>query len=310
MSYPLISIVLCTYNGEKFLREQIDSLLTQTYRNIEIIISDDASDDGTVQILQYYGENFPVKVFLQEANLGVSKNFEFAVQQSTGAFIAFSDQDDIWLPEKIEAMYQAIGDYFLIYSDSELVDENGNSLHRKLSALRRMYTGNKTTGFVFSNVVWGHTILINRKLLDSAMPCPDGIPHDIWMGFKAATITGIKYLDQCLTKYRQHADTVTKTIGVKAPRGTAQKKYKDFKNKLYWIGIMRDHERPGQSLFYQQLYRLYAQKAGGGYNFNLFFFLLRNRAVLFMFTRKKWASQVIELLKQARGTPPGDATSF
>ncbi|MEI9807505.1 MAG: glycosyltransferase [Bacteroidota bacterium] len=284
-----------------FLKEQMDSLLAQTYAYIEIIISDDASNDSTRQILKEYETNPSITLFFQEKNLGAGKNFEFAVKQAKGAFIAFSDQDDIWLPEKIEAMYRAIGDSFLIYSDSELVDENGNSLHKNLSSLRRMYTGDQAKGFVFSNVVWGHAMLINSQSLPSVIPVPAGIPHDIWMGFKAATITGIKYLDRPLTKYRQHADTVTKTIAVKAVSKPAAIKYEEFTNKLYWIGIMRDHERPERKEFYQRLYELYAQKSTGRYGFKLLFFLLRHRAALFMFTRKKWTSQVIELIKQARG---------
>src|SRR5438477_882164 len=98
---PLISIVLCTYNGEKFLREQIDSLLNQTYPNLEIIISDDASIDTTSQILETYKSDQRVKLFLQPHNSGSSKNFDFAIQKAKGEFIAFSDQDDIWLQENI-----------------------------------------------------------------------------------------------------------------------------------------------------------------------------------------------------------------
>jgi glycosyltransferase involved in cell wall biosynthesis len=301
MNEPLISIVLCTYNGERFIGEQVESLIHQSYKNIEIIISDDASTDNTVAILEKYRDHPVIKLFLQSSNTGSGKNFEFALKQARGGFIAFSDQDDTWLPEKIQKMFDAIGDSYLLYSDSELVNESGESLHKKLSQLRRMYTGDQTTGFVFSNVVWGHAMFINRKLLGDILPIPAGIPHDGWMGFRAATITGIKYLDIPLTKYRQHEATVTKTIAVKAEPRSAEKRYKDFEEKLYWIGIMRDHERSAYKPFYSRLYDLYKRKGNGRYVWTLFFFLLSHRKEFFMFTRKKWLSQVIEMLKQARG---------
>lgn len=301
MSLPLISMVLCTYNGEKFIEEQINSLLKQTYSNIEIIISDDASADNTAAILNKYKTNSVIKVFLQQTNLGSIKNFEFAIRQTRGEFITFSDQDDIWLPDKIQTMYDAIGGSYLIYSDSELIDETGNSLHTKLSQLRRMYTGNQTTGFVFSNVVWGHAMLIDRKLVEHVIPIPKDIAHDIWMGFKATTITGIRYLDIPLTKYRQHQATFTKTIAVKARPRSREKRYRDFEKELQWIGIMRDHEREDYKALYSQLYNLYSQKSMGRYVWRLFFFLLWHRKDLFMFTRKKWISHIVEIFKQARG---------
>jgi hypothetical protein len=104
-----------------------------------------------------------------------------------------------------------------------------------------------------------------------------------------------------LTKYRQHEATVTKTIAVKAGARTVNKRYRDFEEKLYWIGVMRDNERAEHKPFYSRLYDLYKRKETGRYSWTLFFFLLRYRKDIFMFTRKKWISQVIEMLKQARG---------
>lgn len=301
MTQPLISIVLCTYNGERFIKEQLDSLLAQQYPNLEIIISDDASTDATPSILAGYQDHPSVKLFLQEQNLGPVGNFGFATAKTTGAFIAFSDQDDRWLPDKVNQLYQSIGDSWLVYSDSALIDETGKSLHKKLSDLRHMYTGNETIGFVLANVVWGHAMMISRRLLDYALPIPEKIPHDIWMGFKAATLTGIRYLDIPLTLYRQHAATYTTTIPGKIESRTMTKRYSDFLDKLHWIGVMRDHERPEKKEFYSRLYDLYALKSQGRYVWRLFFFMLRHRKGFFMFRRKKWISQVIELLKQARG---------
>jgi len=301
MSHPLISIVLCSYNGERFIKEQIDSILDQTYSNIEVIISDDASTDATPRDLQEYKSNQKIRLFFQSGNLGSAKNFEFAIKQATGAFIAFADQDDIWLPEKIEKLYKAIEARSLIYSDSELIDESGKKLNKKLSDLRNMYSGHQTKGFIFSNVVWGHALMINSKILPSVLPIPEDIPHDIWTAFIATAITGIKYLDQPLTLYRQHASTATKTIAEKASSRKMSKRFADFEKQLHWIGVMRDHERPEQKNFYEELYGLYERKQRGKYVWSLFSFLMNHRKELFMFTKKKGSSEFIEIFKQAKG---------
>jgi glycosyltransferase involved in cell wall biosynthesis len=301
MNRPLISIVLCSYNGERFIKEQIDSILSQTYSNIEIIISDDASTDATPQILQEYKTHQKIKLFFQSQNLGSPKNFEFTLKQTIGEFIAYSDQDDIWLPQKIEKLYKGIEDKSLIYSDSELVDESGNKLNKKISDLRDMYSGHQTKGFIFSNAVWGHALMINSKILPAVLPTPEGIPHDIWTAFIATTITGIKYLDQPLTLYRQHASTATKTIAEKAKKRKMSKRFADFEKQLYWIGVMRDHERPEQKKFYSELYDLYDKKRNGKYVWPLFSFLMKHRQELFMYTKKKWSSQIVEIFKQAKG---------
>ena len=299
--HPLISIVLCSYNGVRFIDEQIQSLLQQTYPNVEIVISDDASTDGTRAILEKYKSHSAFKIFLQQTNLGPIKNVAFALQQATGAFIAFCDQDDSWLPQKIETLHAQIGEDLLVYCDSELIDEHGQSLQQKLSDLRNMYTGNDTRGFVFSNVVWGHTILISRQLVPQVLPIPDGIPHDIWIAFKAATLKRIRYIDVPLTKYRQHANTVTKTIATDYKARSHVKHYLDFKEKLHWIDVMRQHAREDERPFYNQLFTLYERKKRGTFQLELASFMLQHRLALYRFSKKSTVSQMIDAVKHARG---------
>src|SRR5687767_14186749 len=128
MEKPLVSVVLCTWNGDRFLKEQVDSILSQTYENFELVISDDASTDGTKEILKAYEAHPKTKIFYQENNIGLIKNFAFATEKSKGNFIAYSDQDDVWLKNKLEKLVSSIGDSALVYSDSLLTDENGKSL--------------------------------------------------------------------------------------------------------------------------------------------------------------------------------------
>jgi glycosyltransferase involved in cell wall biosynthesis len=302
---PMISIVLCTYHGERFLQEQIDSLLQQTWTNIEIIVSDDHSTDGTPQILRQYENDPRFHIYYQPVNIGAIKNFEFATALAKGDYIVFCDQDDIWLPGKIEKLYQAIGDHWLVYSDSLLVDEKGQSLGKQLSGLRRMYSGKDTRGFVFSNVVWGHAMMISRQLLTHVLPIPQGIPHDIWFAYKAATLTGIVYVDEPLNLYRQHAHTVTTTVATKAVTRTHKKRFRDFEEKLHWITVMHDHASPEEKNFYAELKQLYQLKAKGTTVWPLFRFLLRYQQVLFRFTNKSLLSRLVEIRKLSRGETPG-----
>ena len=166
MHFPLISIVVCTYNGEQFVEQQIDSLIGQTYPNLEIIISDDNSTDGTKQVLKKYEGTGNIKIIYNKENVGFTRNFAFAAMQASADYIAFSDQDDIWLPQKIEKLYGAIKDYSLVYSNSILVDNNGVSLNKRLSDFRKMkdiITDSRS--FTFHIVVSGHTLIIKKELL-------------------------------------------------------------------------------------------------------------------------------------------------
>lgn len=278
-------------------------MLQQTWANIEIVVSDDHSTDATSEILKRYEADPRFRITYQPGNLGPVANFEFATRQARGEYLAFCDQDDIWLPEKIEKLYRAIGGHWLVYCDSILVDENGQSLQKNLSHLRRMYSGADTRGFVFSNVVWGHTMMINRALLPYVLPIPGNVPHDIWFAMKATILTGILYVDEPLTLYRQHAKTVTTTVAQKATARPREKRYRDFEEKLHWIGLIRDAEHGNRKEFYDRLYELYALKAKGRFVLLLFTFLLGYQSLFFRFTRKSFLSRLIEIRKISRGEP-------
>lgn len=301
MSNHLISVVLCTWNGEKFLEEQIDSILKQTYRPLEIIISDDASTDLTVTILRKFENDPMVRIFFQEKNLGLSANFNFASLKSKGDFIAYADQDDIWVPHHVQRLYEEIVDADLIYSNSELVDEQGNSLNKSTADVRNMYTGKDSRGYIFYSVVWGHGMLIRRSLLEESIPIPEGIHHDDWLAFRALTRGGIKYLDEILTKYRQHTGSSSKTIPQNVPRRKPEQRYGDFQKRKRWITLMMEHENDELKAFYSQLLSLFAKKEKGHFVWPLFFYLLRNRGPIFRFSKKSLASQLVEMIKQSRG---------
>src|SRR5688500_15660643 len=168
---PLVSIALATYNGEGFLARQLDSLLNQTYTNVEIVVSDDGSTDGTLNILRHYASlHQRMAVYNNIGEKGVTQNFQNAIRKCQGQLIALCDQDDIWLPQKIEKLVNELGECSLIYHDSLLVDDQGNSL--EIRAIPNGYTGNDPKVFLLKNVVSGHASLFRRELLDDGLPFP------------------------------------------------------------------------------------------------------------------------------------------
>lgn len=301
MERPLVSVVLGSYNGEKYLAEQLDSILNQTYRPLELIISDDASVDGTRQLLKKYETNPLVRIFYQEKNLGLVKNFSFAAMQAKGELIAFSDQDDIWLNNKIEKLVEEKGDYHLVYSNSLLVDERGSSLGKKLSDLKKMYTGDDSRGYILYSCVWGHSMMISKELLKKSLPMPDAVNHDIWITYMAFQQGGIKYVDEVFTHYRRNIFSASQTLPGQKSLLKKDSLYEAFKKKLQWIELMGQYERKECQPFYQELHKLYAMKEKRRYVFSLFSFMLKHQKEIFRLSKKGFLSRAWEIFKQARG---------
>ena len=133
---PLVSIALCTYNGAEYLDLQLESLCSQTYQHLEIIVVDDCSTDSSVLIIEKYALKYAqFKIYQNKENIGYAKNFEKAALLCTGELIALCDQDDIWHPNKIELQVRALKDNLLIYHDSEFIDQDNIPLNKKLSRM-------------------------------------------------------------------------------------------------------------------------------------------------------------------------------
>jgi glycosyltransferase involved in cell wall biosynthesis len=215
---PLVSIALCTFNGERYLREQLDSLLAQDWPHIEIIVIDDASTDATPAILDAYAkQDARIRYSRNERNLGYHQNFEIAITRCQGRWIAPCDQDDIWLPNKISVLAAELaeGKAVLAYGDSRLMDEQGHPLNQRLSDRLRRFSTDDPVTFWFANNVTGHAMLFERSLLGDALPFPVNLFHDWWLAYVAASAGRISYVDQCLVRYRQHANTMTDITGTR-----------------------------------------------------------------------------------------------
>ena len=194
-----VDILLATYNGEKYIREQIDSILNQTYKEFRLLISDDGSTDGTRDILnEYKAKDDRIEIFMQEENLGVVKNFEFLLKKVEAKYYMFSDQDDIWKDEKIEKSFKKIEEGFdLVYSDLEVVDENLNVTYESYWKLKGIY----------KNFITGCTVISKKELIDSFMPLPNiskFVLHDYWISLIISQNGKIAYIEEPLIKYRQH----------------------------------------------------------------------------------------------------------
>jgi glycosyltransferase involved in cell wall biosynthesis len=202
---PLISIAMCTYNGERFLREQLDSLIAQDYPNLEIIIIDDRSTDSTMEILgEYENKHDHIRVIQNRTNLGFVKNFEKSISLCSGEYIALCDQDDIWLPHKISTQIKYIGNSDLVYSSVQLIDKNGSRIDREFPTVNPL-EGRCHMSLLFTNCVTGHTCLIRRNVFKHALPFPEGIKvHDHWIALVAASLSGLTYFPEFLSLYRQH----------------------------------------------------------------------------------------------------------
>ena len=209
---PLVSVAMATYNGERYLREQLDSVFNQTYKNIEVIITDDSSSDGTSEILEEYNRKYDLNYTINQKQLGFVRNFEKALSLCRGEYIALADQDDIWLPEKIEHLINEIGEYSLIFSDAILIDTYGNNISESLKKISTYIADTETLFLLlfYRKYVYGCTMFFKKELLEKALPIPDNIGHhDWWLPIVAAKNGGIKYLDQKLMFYRQHKNNVS-----------------------------------------------------------------------------------------------------
>jgi len=205
---PLVSIIMTTYNGQRFLASQLDSLLRQSQSDFELIVADDCSTDATVDLLNAHAaKDQRIRVFVNPSNLGVSGNLEHALGRARGEFIAISDQDDIWEDRKLEVLLQNIGNAAAIYSDSRLIDECARPLELTLVqrlGVRKPISGHQAIELLWKNCVSGHALLFRRQLLSSILPFDPCMMFDHQIAFIAAITDGLVYIDEPLVQHRIH----------------------------------------------------------------------------------------------------------
>ncbi len=221
--------MLATYNGERFLRAQLDSLVAQTYPNLEILAVDDRSTDETVAILNHYAAQHPhIRVVVNDTNLGYIRNFENGMLLARSDLIAPCDQDDIWHPTKLQRLAEALGHAEMVYADSRLIDEHGQPMGVNFSNVRQLGTFSNCLSFIIGNNVSGHNMLLTKPLVQRCQPFPLSMPHDQWLCFVAACSQPVLFLPTVLVDYRQHANNV---FGVTRPADGAKRVRKKVKKQ-------------------------------------------------------------------------------
>ena len=200
-----IAVVIATYNGELFLREQLDSVLAQTLMPTEIIIQDDNSSDGTWALLQEYQQRYPnlIRLYKNEKELGAHMNFERAFQYVTADYIAPCDQDDIWRPEKLERSYKALkeGGYSLVACKELILYEDG-------SKVPNFYPMPSIEDCIFNHCIAGHLMMIPREAIE-VFEIVDRITFDFGLTLFAACNRGGQVVDYQSCVWRRHSAVVT-----------------------------------------------------------------------------------------------------
>jgi len=293
--HPSIDILLATYNGGRFLNDQIQSILNQNHLDWRLIIRDDGSTDDTAEIIRNYALNYPEKILVindSEHTMGACGNFGRLLEHTTADYVMFCDQDDVWLPRKIEltlrkmnVMEKTYGQDMplLIYTDMKVVDDDlsviANSFWRNQAFNPNI--GRSLSRFLVSNVATGCTVMINRQLKDLAVPLPqEALMHDWWVGLVSSALGKNDYLDEATVLYRQHALNVVgakwnlniKTLADKLMRFPELKRinrehllrtqqqaaafafrYKVFLNENDYNKIMTYANLSDQSFFYKRI---------------------------------------------------------
>nr|WP_079702820.1 glycosyltransferase family 2 protein [Daejeonella lutea] len=279
---------MCTYNGERFLTEQLRSILEQTYPNLELVIVDDNSTDNTIQIINSFLPNPIIRFHRNEKNLGYAANFGNAIALCKGEYISLADQDDIWLPEKIEILVAGIRGLSGIYHNSAFMNDDGILTGIKLSDKVHFVSGKIPESLILYNYLAGHTLMINREVLTQALPIPKGIYHDWWLAFVCMNLKGLNYIEQPLVYYRIHESnqTVLEEQNRKFNKTDTKsvRRYKKLRKLAGSIQVLKifgsaPFISPKLGKLIEQLIILERGRVGQFFSFELLTFLIRNISI-------------------------------
>lgn len=205
-----ISVCMAVYNGEKFIRQQIESVLSELQINDELVICDDLSTDETAKIVGEFSTDGRVKFSRNSHKLGVVKNFECALKKAQGEYIFLCDQDDIWLAGKVEACVSGLNNHLLVITDCIVVNEELETLSPSFFKLRN--SGEGVLKNIWKNTYLGCCMAFRRDLLSISLPIPQSIPmHDMWLGLLAQANGSVLFINSKLSLYRRHKFAVSPT---------------------------------------------------------------------------------------------------
>ena len=202
----MITVCIATFNGEKYIREQLNSILFQLSLQDEVIVSDDGSTDNTISIIKSFNDN-RIKIIDGVHRYSPTLNFENALKEAKGDYIFLADQDDVWKDDKVKICLKWLQHYDCIISDAEVTDENLNITLPSLYQLMNIKSG-RVYNILYKNGYTGCCMAFTRRVKDAALPFPKDIPmHDIWIGNVAAFTYSVKFIDDRLISFRRHPAT-------------------------------------------------------------------------------------------------------
>jgi glycosyltransferase involved in cell wall biosynthesis len=210
MAMP-VSVVMAVYNGHRFLRAQVESILSQLEANDELIVVDDASTDDSVELLTSLNSS-QIRIFRNTENQGVIRSFERGLQLAREEFIFLSDQDDIWLPGKRSAFvaeFEHNRSTLVVISDAEVINGEGDIIAKSYMAIRCGFKGG-VIATLWRNRYMGCAMAVRRSLLTVALPIPRGVPmQDMWLGSIGRLEGEVVYLRTPYLQYRRHDKNIT-----------------------------------------------------------------------------------------------------
>jgi glycosyltransferase involved in cell wall biosynthesis len=225
MSDPSVSVALCTYQGERHLQEQLDSIAVQSRLPNEVVVCDDSSTDGTLGILDRFRSRapFPVRIHVNDKRLGPAKNFEGAIERCEGELIFLSDQDDVWHPDRLSILVPILvarPQVGAVFCDAEVVDESllplGYSLWEFLrfrgQLQRKFLRGEPLDILLKHNVMLGMTLGFKARFRELILPIEAECPHDVWIPLLIAAVADVTMVPRRLSKYRQHEGQVVGAV--------------------------------------------------------------------------------------------------
>jgi glycosyltransferase involved in cell wall biosynthesis len=216
-----ISVCMATYNGEKYIHEQVNSIISQLGPDDELIVSDDGSKDNTINILKSFND-IRIKIFYNQGNNGPVGNFQNAIKNAKGDYIFMADQDDIWFDNKIEVMTSYLEKYDVVNCDVRIVNDSLESL--KESYFKYAGSG---PGFIKNfkrNTYMGNSMAFKKELLPIVLPFPANIPnHDLWIGVAADLFFKPYFIPQVLGLHRRHGSNASNTFDITTPTSFWQK---------------------------------------------------------------------------------------
>lgn len=204
-----ISVCIASYNGEKYIKEQIESIIPQLKETDEIIVSDDYSSDNTISILESFNDN-RIKIFKNSLGKGVINNFQNAISHSTYNIIFLCDQDDIWRNDKVNVMLQQFEDenITLVLSNAKYINKIGESMESRF--FEKPVPENSQIKHFIKPLFLGCAIAFKKESVPKVFPIPKNIPmHDWWIGALHMYYGKVKYIDEDLIYYRRHDNNVT-----------------------------------------------------------------------------------------------------